>query len=84
MARGSLGQVSTSHFKAHALELFRQVEASGRPLVVTVHGRPSIEGRPDRPPTSGSTDPLEGLRGSVLRFEDPFTPVAEGDWGALA
>jgi len=77
-------QVSKSHFKAHALELFRQVEASGQPLVVTDHGRPSIEVRPYRPPESSITDPLEALRGSVLRFEDPFTPVAEGDWDALA
>ena len=77
---GGARQVSKSRFKAHALELFRQVEASGEPLVITDHGRPCLEVRPYRPQTD---DPLERLRGSVLRFEDPFEPVAAGDWEAL-
>jgi len=83
LSPGSPRQVSKSHFKAQALELFRQVEASGEPLVVTDHGRPTLEVRPYRPARSG-TDPLEELRGSVLRFDDPFAPVAENDWEALA
>jgi len=77
---GGARQVSKSRFKAQALELFRQVEASGEPLVITDHGRPCLEVRPYRPQTD---DPLERLRGSVLRFEDPFEPVAAGDWEAL-
>ncbi len=76
-------QVSKSHFKAHALELFRQVEASGHPLVVTDHGRPTVEVRPYRPAVP-TADPLEQLRGSVLRFDEPFEPVGENDWEALA
>ena len=77
-------QVSKSHFKAHALELFRQVEASGEPLVVTDHGRPSVEVRPYRPPAPTDPDPLGPLRGSVLHFDDPFAAVGENDWEALA
>lgn len=77
-------QVSKSHFKAHALQLFRQVEASGEPLVVTDHGRPTLELRPYRPAASTDADPLEMLRGSVLRFDDPFVPVGVDDWDALA
>jgi len=42
-------QVSKSHFKAHALELFQEIEASGQPLVVTDHGRLTLEIRPYRP-----------------------------------
>ena len=76
-------RVSKSRFKAQALELFRQVEASGEPLVVTDHGRPTLEVRPYRP-ASSDADPLEVLRGSVLRFDDPFAPVGENDWEALA
>jgi antitoxin (DNA-binding transcriptional repressor) of toxin-antitoxin stability system len=71
--------VSKSQFKAHALELFRQIEASGEPLVITDHGRPTLEVRPFRP-----ADPLRQLRGSVLHYNDPFSPVAEGEWEALA
>jgi len=80
---GSPQQVSKSRFKAQALELFRQVEASGEPLVVTDHGRPTLEVRPYRP-VRPDTNPLEELRGSVLRFDDPFAPVGENDWEALA
>ena len=76
-------QVSKSRFKAQALELFRQVEASGDPLLVTDHGRPSVEVRPYRAAAPTTADPLE-LRGSVLRFDDPFAPVGENDWDALA
>ena len=77
-------RVSKSQFKAHALELFRQIEASGEPLVITDHGRPSLEVRPFRPADPGSADPLSQLRGTVLQYDDPFAPVAEGEWEALA
>jgi antitoxin (DNA-binding transcriptional repressor) of toxin-antitoxin stability system len=80
---GSPQQVSKSRFKAQALELFRQVEASGEPLVITDHGRPTLEVRPYRP-VRPDANPLEELRGSVLRFDDPFAPVGENDWEALA
>jgi antitoxin (DNA-binding transcriptional repressor) of toxin-antitoxin stability system len=83
MPPGALRQVSKSRFKARALELFRQVETSGEPLVVTDHGRPTLEVRPYRP-AQPAADPLEELRGSVLRFDDPFAPVGENDWEALA
>jgi antitoxin (DNA-binding transcriptional repressor) of toxin-antitoxin stability system len=77
-------RVSKSQFKAQALELFRQIEASGEPLVITDHGRPALEVRPYRPSDPPPVDPLEQLRGSLLRYEAPFDPVAEGDWEALA
>ena len=80
---GASRQVSKSRFKAQALELFRQVEASGEPLVVTDHGRPTLEVRPYRP-ARAAADPLEELRGSVLRFDDPFAPVGDNDWEVLA
>lgn len=79
-------QVSKSNFQAHALELFREIEVSGQPLVVTDHGRPTLEIRPYRPADLLPVDPREELRGSgsVLRFNDAFAPAAEGDWEALA
>jgi antitoxin (DNA-binding transcriptional repressor) of toxin-antitoxin stability system len=80
---GSPQRVSKSRFKAQALELFRQVEASGEPLVITDHGKPTLEVRPYRP-VRPDANPLEELRGSVLRFDDPFAPVGENDWEALA
>jgi len=73
-------QVSKSQFKAKALEFFRQVEASGTPIVITDNGRPTLEIRRYEQPTR---DPLEVLRGSVLRYDDPMEPVGEDDWEML-
>lgn len=74
-------QVSKSHFKAKALELFRQVEASGEPVIVTDKGRPTIEVRRYK---ADKRSPLERLRGSVIELNDPFEPVGEEDWEALS
>jgi hypothetical protein len=62
-------QISKSQFKPHALELFRQIEATGRSLIITDNGVPKLEIRPYRT----STDRLEARRGSVLHF-DPDQP----------
>lgn len=72
-----LQQVSKSQFKAKALEFFRLVEASGEALIVTDHGEPRLEVRPFHP---AARDPLEILRGTVLRFDHPTDPVVEDDW----
>ena len=43
----------------------------------------ALELRPYRP-ARPAADPRTELRGSVLRFDDPFAPVCENDWEALA
>ena len=70
-------QVSKTEFKAKALEYFRQIEASGVSLVMTDHGKPALEVRPYR---GEDRHPLDILRGSVVRFDQPTEPVAETDW----
>ena len=72
--------VSKSQFKAKALEYFRQIETSGEPIIVTDHGKPALEIRRVAPQEH---DPLEILKGSVLRYEDPFEPVGLEDWEVL-
>lgn len=72
-------QVSKSQFKAKALEYFRQVESTGKPLVVTDHGVPALEVRPY---VEQARNPLEVLRGSVLKYERPFDPVGDDEWEA--
>ncbi|NTZ84130.1 type II toxin-antitoxin system Phd/YefM family antitoxin [Burkholderia metallica] len=71
--------VSKSEFKARALEYFRLVEASGESLIVTDHGKPTLEIRPYRAPEA---QPLDILRGSVSRYDNPIDPIAEDDWEA--
>jgi antitoxin (DNA-binding transcriptional repressor) of toxin-antitoxin stability system len=72
-------QISKSEFKAKALEYFRQIEASGESVIVTDHGKPALEVRPYR---GADRHPLDILRGSVVRYENPTEPIAADDWEA--
>ncbi len=72
--------ISKSKFKPRMLELLREVEHTGIPLVLTDHGKPVIEIRPYR--EAESRDPLEPLRGCVKRYDAPFEPVDEDAWEA--
>ncbi len=73
-------QVSKSSFKARALEYFRQIERTGKELVITDRGKPVLKVSPyERDPGEA----LKALRGSVLRYDDPTEPVGLEDWEAL-
>ena len=72
--------VSKSRFKSHALEYFRQVEKTRKPLVITDRGKPVLKVVPF------SEDPeeiLRDLRNSVMKYKDPTKPVGEADWETL-
>jgi prevent-host-death family protein len=71
-------QVSKSEFKAKALEYFRQVEASGESVIVTDHGKPALEVRPFR---GMDRNPLDVLRGTVVRYDNPTEPI-DVEWEA--
>jgi antitoxin (DNA-binding transcriptional repressor) of toxin-antitoxin stability system len=73
-------QVSKSRFKARALEYFRQVEATGEPLIITDHGKPALEVRRI---AVADDDALKRLKGSVRFYDLPFEPVSEEDWDIL-
>lgn len=72
--------VSKSEFKAKALQKFRDIETTGESIIVTDHGKPTIEVRRYQP--SGHS-PLDLLKGSVTEYLDPLAPVGEGDWESL-
>jgi antitoxin (DNA-binding transcriptional repressor) of toxin-antitoxin stability system len=74
-------RISKSRFKARALELFREIERTGRALVITDHARPVLRIGPYTPPDPAEA--LRSLRGSVLRYDDPLEPVGLEDWEAL-
>ena len=72
--------ISKSRFKSKALEYFRQVEKSGKPLIITDRGKPVLKVAPF------SEDPeeiIKGLRNSVVKYKDPTKPVGESDWDAV-
>lgn len=64
-----MDKISKSQFKPRALEFFREIESTGRPLIITDNGVPKLEIRPYQPPANR----LEALRGSVIYFE-PHKP----------
>ncbi len=69
--------VSKSRFKARALELFRQVERTGEPIVITHRGRPVLTVTPYR---EEPDDALRVLRDSVARYDAPYEPVGSDEW----
>ena len=58
--------ISKSKFKAKALEIMREVEKAGSPVIITDHGKPSLELRSY---SEKEIDPLERLKGSVVADE---------------
>ena len=72
--------VSKGRFKARALEYFRQVERTGRELIVTDRGRPVLKVVPYR---GEPAEALRALKGSVVRYDDPTEPVGVEDWESL-
>ena len=56
----------------------RQVESSGEVLIVTDHGKPTIEVHPYR---LAAPNPLDQLKGSVIDYVDPMEPVGLEDCG---
>lgn len=69
--------ISKSEFKAHALEVLRDIEHSGKSRVITDRGRPTLEIRKLR---SKKIPPLERLKGTVVKYEEATEPVADDDW----
>lgn len=73
-------RISKSSFKAKALEYFREVESTGKPLVITDHGKPVLKVVPY---LYDPEEALRSLRGSLVRYVDPLEPVGLEDWDAL-
>lgn len=72
--------VSKSQFKARALEYFRQVERTGKELIITHHGEPVLRLVPYR---HEPDEAFRMLRDSVLEYEAPTEPVGVEDWESL-
>ncbi|MEE9493016.1 MAG: type II toxin-antitoxin system Phd/YefM family antitoxin [Gammaproteobacteria bacterium] len=70
-------QISKTEFKAHALEVLRDIEQSGQPRIITDRGRPTLEIRKLR---QQEKNPLEILKGTVVKYEAATSPIADDDW----
>lgn len=72
--------IPKSRFKPRALNYFRQVEQTGKEIIITDRGKPVLKLVPY---TEKPEAWLKPLRGSVKRFHRPTEPVTSDDWEAL-
>jgi len=76
----STNAIPKSRFKSRALEYFRQVEKTRRPLIITDRGKPVLKVVPF---SEDLQETLRELRHSVVKYKDPTKPIGERDWEAL-
>ena len=76
--------VSAAQFKAKCLRIIKEMNGSGQPVTITNRGRPVAVLSPI-PASRRAASPFIGMmRGTVLKYEDPFEPAASpSDWSAL-
>ena len=69
--------ISKTDFKAHALEVLRDIEQSGKSRIITDRGKPTLEIRKLR---QQPASPMEVLKGTVIKYDDATEPVADDEW----
>ncbi len=72
--------LSKSKFKSRALHYFREVEKTGRPVIITDRGRPVAKVIPY---VENPEELLKDLRHTVIEYSDPMEPVGIDDWEAM-
>ena len=72
-------RIAKSQFKPRALTLFREVEQTGKEIIITDRGRPVLKLVPY---TENPEAWLQELRGTVKSYKKPTEPLTE-DWEAL-
>ena len=65
-------QIAKSKFKPHALQYFREVERTGKALIITDRGKPVLK---IVPYFENPAEALGMLRNSVVKYENPTDPV---------
>ncbi len=75
--------ISISKFKATCLAVLERVRRTGKPVVVTKHGKPVAEVVPPSPEPPGS-DWLGSMRGTVRYLGDIVAPASDPEeWEVL-
>ncbi len=72
--------ISKSKFKPKALEYFREVERSGKSLIISDRGKPVLK---IIPYSLNTISTLNSLRESVVKYEDPLEPLDSVNWEVL-
>jgi len=72
--------ISKSKFKPRALHYFREIEKTGKELIICNRGKPVLK---IVPYAEDPAEVLKALRNTVIKYEDPTEPVGLEDWEAL-
>ena len=76
--------VSATDFKAKCLALIDEMNRTKVPIIVTKRGRPVAELYPARAEEEGTKSFFGYMKGTVLRYDDPFAPAIDpGEWDAM-
>ncbi|WP_275784135.1 type II toxin-antitoxin system Phd/YefM family antitoxin [Pararhizobium gei] len=74
----SVKAIAAAEFKAKCLNLIDQMRADGEPITITKRGKPVAVLSPV-PAEHRHTSIIGAMKGSVLMFDDPFSPAAYAD-----
>jgi prevent-host-death family protein len=69
--------ISVTQFRAHCLELIRQVESGGEVVLITRHGKPVARLTPPSTEAAKDPHPWAALRGSGVLHAEPEDSVLE-------
>ena len=72
--------VSKSKFKPRALEYFREIEKTGKELIISDRCKPVLK---IVPYSENPEEALKVLRDTVVKYDDPTESVGLDDWEAL-
>ena len=72
--------ISKSQFKPRALQYFREIEKTGKELIISDRGKPGLKIVPYK---ENPEEALKALRNTVIKYEDPTEPVGFEDWEVL-
>jgi prevent-host-death family protein len=76
--------VSATDFKAKCLAMIEEMNRTKVPIVVTKRGKPVAEMYPARSEAEAPKSFFGSMKGTVLRYDDPFAPAIDpGEWNAL-
>ncbi len=76
--------VAAAEFKATCLRLIDEMNEDGQPITITKRGKPVAVLKPVEDVGPASRSIVGIMKGSVLRYDDPFEPAIDPmEWDAM-
>jgi len=76
--------IAAAEFKATCLRLIDEMNEDGQPITITKRGKPVAVLTPITEKSAEKKGIVGLMRGSVLRYDDPFAPALDpSEWEAM-